>query len=260
MSGLCGPHLSGLPPPPQADANAKLQASQREAGFLKQLNDTLLANQKDYQARLAAAQVTDWHSTALPPCYKVAGSYLTFVLGVGTAVCSVCVWCSRRWVGKTGFYLLVHGTWFVQPNPACSPPILSAPRFACCPSFACCDIGSCHSTISAKPRLMAACLWPAAGAARECHAAAGRDHTGPARPGGGAGDEGGVGVSLHPASCSLQLWSCSCSGGVDSMGVWRDSATVLLRQPEQAWMLGMWWQHVPLPVCPLHAALLPGCL
>ncbi|GAB4818298.1 hypothetical protein N2152v2_005344 [Parachlorella kessleri] len=40
-----------------ADTNNRLQAAQRERDFLKQLNDTLLANQKDYQARLAAVQV-----------------------------------------------------------------------------------------------------------------------------------------------------------------------------------------------------------
>ena len=41
----------------QADTNSRLQAAQRERDFLKQLNDTLLANQKDYQARLASVQV-----------------------------------------------------------------------------------------------------------------------------------------------------------------------------------------------------------
>ena len=42
--------------PPQADLNAKVSKLSSEREFLKSLNDTLLANQKQFQQQLTASQ------------------------------------------------------------------------------------------------------------------------------------------------------------------------------------------------------------
>lgn len=42
-------------PAPQADASGRLQRAEEERQFLRQLSDSLLANQKDFQARPGAS-------------------------------------------------------------------------------------------------------------------------------------------------------------------------------------------------------------